>query len=123
MNEFIGQFYEIEQLEKDIKREKNVLDIERKRVNAEIKKKNNRIKELRDQIIKGMREKGEESIEYKGKVYKAEPKIRRIRKKEDVKKTEIIKILEKIDPEHVDKIYKELNNALKGEEVLEWSLK
>ena len=124
-NEFVGQFYEIEQLKKEVKRLKNILDIERKRVNTEIKKKNTRIAELQEQIIKGLKETGAESAEYKGKVYKAEPKIRRIRKKEDVKKSEILQILEKVDigADHVEEVYKELTNALKGEEFLEWSLK
>ena len=123
-NEFVGQFYEIEQLEKEVKRLKAVLDIERKRVNAQIKKKNERIKEIQKQIIDGMRETGKEELEYKGKVYKAEPKIRRVRKSEKTKKSDIIKVLEeKLGSEDVESVYKELDQALKGEEFLEWSLK
>lgn len=125
MNEFTGQFYEIEQLEKENKRLKAELKKIRDTMNGNLKKNNSRIRELEMQIIKGLQSKGKDSIEYKGKVYHARAKIRHVRKSEKVKKEEIMNVLKETgeDEEEIENIYDKLSKAMRGDEHLEWSLK
>ena len=108
-----SKLYEVDQLDKEIKR----LQVQ--------------IKDLRDRkngfiqdVIRHMVENEIPEIEYSGKKFKVEPKVQRVRKKEKDRRKEAIEIItEHIDGPEIEDIYEKIKESFQGGTKTVYALK
>ena len=112
--DFASNLYEINQLDKEIKNLSNM-----------IKKHKERKKTLMNNISNYLLENNKkEMVLSSGKTIKLEEYIRKTRKKEANKKTDVINVIKEhlTDDTNPEELYKEIKKSFQGEEKIEYKL-
>lgn len=95
--------------------ELNTIIAEQKRLRIQMKKLNDRKKNLESVIINFLHEKDQPGLKYQGVAIVSEEKEVFKRKKKDEKKEDIKETLRNLGVKDLDKAYDELMNSMKGE--------
>jgi hypothetical protein len=83
----------------------------------EMSKLKNRKKQIEEQLCKFFVEKNQPGVKYKGVAVIAEDETTRARKKKIEKESDCISILKKNNVNNPEKIYKEILDKMKGDEI------
>lgn len=83
----------------------------------------NRKKQIEDTLTKFLKEKNQPGVKYRGVAVVEEEAKSRIRKKKSDKEDDCISLLKNNNVHNAEKIYKELLEKMKGEQVLKTKLK
>jgi hypothetical protein len=84
----------------------------------EMSKLKNRKKQIEEQLCKFFDEKDQPGVKYKGVAVVAEEAPSRLRKKKVEKESDCIGILKKNNVSNPEKIYKEILDKMKGDEIM-----
>lgn len=103
-------------------REIEGIDIERKRLQTEMRKLNDTRKGYIQNLIDAATEQGLESLSYKGKEYPVKEKIVRTRKPEKVKRKDVMETLSNYTDD-AEEVCNEVLSSLKGEEKVVYDIK
>lgn len=91
--------------------------------NKELTKLRNRKKQIEENLCKFFEEKQQPGVKYKGVAVIAEDTKTRIRKKKSDKEDDCISLLKNYNVRDAEKIYKEILEKMKGEQVSKKKLK
>ena len=100
------------------------IDVEVSRLRKEMKKLNDRKKELMTQAIENMKNNGEETITHRGKTYVLQERLKHTRKPDKKKKEDAMLILqdEGFHGTEAEEMYNKITDALKGPEKTTYTL-
>jgi|LauGreDrversion4_2_1035121.scaffolds.fasta_scaffold01314_4 hypothetical protein len=91
--------------------------------NEEIKKLRERKKQIEENLCKFFEEKKQPGIKYKGLAVVAEDKTARVKKKKAEKTQDCINVLKHYNIHNAEKIYNELLETMKGDEISKKTVK
>lgn len=89
----------------------------------ELSKLRRRKDELEEQVVKFLDEKDQPGVKYKGVAVIAEDKIKRLPKKKSQKEEECLAVLRHFGISNAEKIYNELLETMKGDEIPKKTIK